>query len=92
MGLWQKMVMAFLTGCLCVPAVAQQVDNVTFSNSDGIINGTSLSSGSLSLSSSTLMQISGFTGGLGAVVDNQQLYQVLPDLQIARVFWSGHRN
>src|SRR5262249_31201967 len=65
MGLWQKMVMAFVTGCLCVPAVAQQVDNVTFSNSDGMFNGASLSSGSLSLSSSTLIQISGFTGGLG---------------------------
>ena len=58
-------VIAFLTGCMCLPVLAQQVDNVTFSNSDGMFNGTSLSSGSLTLNNSTLIQISGFTGGLG---------------------------
>jgi len=65
MGLRHMIVVAFLTGCICLPVLAQQVDNVTFSNSDGMFNGTSLTAGSLTLSNSTLIQISGFTGGLG---------------------------
>lgn len=66
MGLRHMIVTAFLTGCMCLPGVAQQVDNVTFSNLDGMFNGTGLSSGSsLSLGNSTLIGISGFTGPLG---------------------------
>jgi hypothetical protein len=65
MGLRHMIVVAFLTGCVCLPGLAQQVDNVTFNNSDGTFKGASLNSGSLSLNNSTLIQISGFTGGLG---------------------------
>jgi|SRR5215469_3938508 len=64
MGLRHMVVTAFLTGCICLPLAAQQVDNVTFNNSDGMFSGTGLTSGSLSLNNSTLTQISGFTGAL----------------------------
>lgn len=64
MGLWQRIVMAFLTGCICLPVVAQQVDNVTFNNHGGMLRGTSINSGQLSLNNSTLIQVSGFTGAL----------------------------
>lgn len=67
MGLRHMVVMAFLTGCLCLPLSAQQVDNVTFNNSDGMFSGTGLNSGTLSLNNSTLTQISGFTGAFGGL-------------------------
>jgi hypothetical protein len=65
MGLRHMVVMAFLAVCVCLPLAAQQVDNVTFNNSGGMLSGTGLNSGSLSLNSSTLSGISGFTGPLG---------------------------
>jgi len=64
MGLRQMAWIAFLTGCVCLPVAAQQVDNVIFNNSDGMFSGSGLTSGSLGLNNSTLIQISGFTGGL----------------------------
>lgn len=65
MGLRKMIAIVSLTGCICLSAAAQQVDNVVFTNSDGMFSGSGLTSGSLSLSSSTLIQISGFTGTLG---------------------------
>ena len=63
MGLRHMVVRAFLTGCICLPVMAQQVDNVTFNNSDGIYSGAGLRT--LSLNNSILTQISGVAGALG---------------------------
>lgn len=63
MGLRHMVVTAFLTGCICLPGMAQQVDNVTFNNSDGMFSGTGLDSGTLSLNNSILTQITGALGG-----------------------------
>lgn len=62
MGLRRITVLTFLAGCLSLPVVGQMVDNVSFHNGGGTLQGTNINSGTLSLTNSTLTQVSGFTG------------------------------
>lgn len=97
MGLRQMIVMLFLTGCICLPVRAQQVDSVIFNNSDGMFSGSGLTSGSLSLNNSTLIQISGFTGLLtgfdttGANLGNLNFTTGLLSAGGSMGLWAGKR-
>jgi len=66
MKLRHMVLMVFLAGCVCLPLSAQQVDNVTFSNTDGMFD-ASVTNHTLSLNNSLLTGISGFTGPLGGL-------------------------
>jgi len=61
MKLWKVLLFALFAMCVSLPLPAQ---NITFSNTDGMFNGTGLSSGDLGLSSSALTGVSGFMGDL----------------------------
>lgn len=60
MRLRNLLLVAAFAVCGCLPVLAQQ--NVTFTNNDGMFSGSALHSGTLSLNTSELIGIQGFTG------------------------------